>query len=84
MKETKNIWNRWYMIVLYCFIALIIGLSMTSTQYITDDCSTVEYQLETCKQLGLQMVDSWDEYQLALDDYCAIDYTNLLCITLGK
>ena len=49
-----------------------------------DDCEVCERDLNECKYLGLQMVDNWNNYVDAFEDYCDIDYTNPLCATIPQ
>ena len=65
------------------FVLGIIGIMISDSEPIktTDcDCSEIQTKLDTCVNLGLDMVDAWDEYQKALDDYCELDPYNNLCV----
>lgn len=77
----KSIWKRWWMIVIYVCLGLFL-LSAIFGDNSTCDCSIVEKKLETCEYQSLQAVNAWNDYVDALENYCNIDYTNPLCLTL--
>ena len=62
-------WSFWVMIVLA--LALVISLEGSEENY------KAEYN--ECMDIATEMSAAWTEYQEAIENYCILDYTNLLC-----
>ena len=86
--KNKNIWKKWYMIVLYIIMGLlVIGAIFTEDEVrevgVSDcECNDIKYKLNICNTNSKNMIDAWDNYMLAFEDYCELDYTNTICIAL--
>jgi len=90
MKE-KKIYEKWWFWLICAFILLGILSMFTGSNCpecskcpVCNDCSQCEADLAECIYQGLEMVDAWNDYVDALEEYCEIDYTNPLCLTIPK
>ena len=75
-KIEQNIWSKWYMIVVYSFIAFIILNAMFSSN---SDCSQCKKELNSCIASGVAVANAWNDYMESYEKYCEYDTTNLLC-----
>ena len=90
MKEDKKIYQKWWFWII-CGIVFIISISIIFPGDVScpkcpvcEDCSQCENDLTECRQLSMDAYYAWNNYLDALEDYCVIDYTNPLCLTIPE
>ena len=72
--------SKWLIGAVILLVILLIGFSGSSTEKIVyRDNPQTQADLETCTTQGLAMVDAWDNFVKAFDDYCVLDPYNNLC-----
>lgn len=68
------------------FFAICMMFAMLAGSSATQDCNCDAYErkLVTCQQNAVVAANAWNDYLDAFEDYCDIDYTNPLCLTLPQ
>ena len=87
-----NIYQKWWFWVI-CGVVFITSISIIFSDDVDcpkcncktcQDCSQCENDLVECRQLSKNAYDAWNGYVDAFEDYCEIDYTNPLCLTIPE
>ena len=79
--EKIKILNKWWfwVIILIGFIIVVSSFNIPDTP---TECNDIKYKLNTCSNQLNNIIDNWDDFVLALEDYCELDRTNNICIAL--
>ena len=83
-KEFK-IYQKWWFWVLVTLFVLIVFFTIVGMMVPNEiRCDECERRLSLCQQDIININVAWNNYLDALEDYCKIDYTNLLCSAIPE
>jgi len=77
-KQTE-FYKKWWFWVIVGFVLLGVISSFSGSDY---QGKTYEAEYLECKQSLKEINEAWIDYKIALNNYCALDYNNPICIAL--
>lgn len=77
-KDNQKFYTKWWFWVVVGFIFIFVIIAIMPYP----SCEETEKELMECKQDMSKLLDVFNEYDKALENYCEIDDTNPLCDTL--
>ncbi len=77
-KGSQKLYMKWWFWVIIGIISIYVIAALMPTQ----DCGELEEDLIECGETIDSLLDTWDDYDKAIEDYCELNPENELCEAL--
>ncbi len=76
-KHDQKLYAKWWFWVIFGIMFVSFVFSTSQKMYSKEK---LENELTECRELLDNLIVAWEEYDEAMQEYCNLDPTNLLCV----